>query len=200
MSLACAVAVQGQEGPEARWTGPGKRCLTLALSCSPTVEVAGVEHGGQSCKSLQTWEGFLLNLQELQQEYFQISLTFLCHRRHRAHMDLGLAACWHQAAGWQGFSPTPPHPRGVGVGIKQRLRKANKRQRVTQQARLCVCSKVGGWRFERVRGPWLWKEQRQGSRRRWGASRASWGENIYSAACVSSDPTEQNPSPMGQDV
>lgn len=62
MSLACAVAVQGQEGPEARWTGPGKRCLTLALSCSPTVEVAGVEHGGQSCKSLQTWEGFLLNL------------------------------------------------------------------------------------------------------------------------------------------
>lgn len=58
MSLAGAVAAQGQEGPEACWAGPGKRCLTLALSCSPTVEVAGVERGDRAANLSKRGKGF----------------------------------------------------------------------------------------------------------------------------------------------
>lgn len=91
-------------------------------------------------------EGFVLNLQELQQEYFQISLTFLCHQRHRAHTDLRLAACWHQAAGWQGFSPT--HTLTLRGRVKQRLKRANEShpRTATQQPRLLgLLQGWGGW-------------------------------------------------------
>lgn len=72
--------------------------------------------GDRAANLSKRGEGFLLNLQELQQEYFQIFLTFLCHQRNRAHTDLGLAAGWYRATGWQGFSPIPPPEGGLSKG------------------------------------------------------------------------------------